>query len=375
MTGIRIQQTLVALAVGALLALPAMPQEPIPSSRQAGTTAHMQDEAEQGAMPTRPPQPEKLTAGLTTMASGMIVRRDPDSFVLREDKGRDLLVKLTDSTQVREKKINPFRDARHYEATQLLRGLSLEVEGKADDSGALVARKIRFTASDYKVARNVDERVMVVEGRMGSAETRLAEGEQNAQRMSGQISELSAVANTARGGARAAQQSADQAQQAADHALAAIRATNGRISEIDDYTPARSATIHFKVNSAALSAEAKAQLDELAEQAKSDKGFVIQVQGFASSDGGKEYNRRLSARRAEAVVRYLAEDRDIPLRRIVIPFGYGDAKPVADNGTRQGRQENRRVELTILVSKGLTTSQDITSDPSTTSSNTGKNPQ
>lgn len=413
MTSNRIKQTLLALAVGAFLALPALPQDATPSNQQPDQTqqqgvspqepanppAGMQNqdtEQDQATPPAQQQTPEqqpaqtttgeqatsgqmtgektstsatnieKLPAGKKEKASGVIVRRDPDSFVLREDNGRDLLVKMSNSTEVRERKSNPFRGAKHYEATQLLRGLSVEVEGRADNSGALVADKIRFTTGEYKVAQSVESRVTPVEGRLTSTETRLTESEQNALRLSGQISELNTVANAARGGARAAQQTADQA-------VAGVSATNQRIGEIDDYAPAQSVTIHFKVNSAALSDDAKSQLDDLANQAKNDKGFVIQVQGFASSDGSKEYNRRLSSRRADAVVRYLAENHDIPLRRIITPFGYGDAKPVSDNGTRQGREENRRVEVTILVSKGLAASPSAM--PSTSSSNTGKNPE
>jgi outer membrane protein OmpA-like peptidoglycan-associated protein len=62
----------------------------------------------------------------------------------------------------------------------------------------------------------------------------------------------------------------------------------------------------------------------------------------------------LSQQRADAVVRYLQESHDIPLRRIVTPFGYGQMKPVADNATPDGRRQNRRVEVKILVSRGMT---------------------
>ncbi|HYX40921.1 MAG TPA: OmpA family protein, partial [Pyrinomonadaceae bacterium] len=61
----------------------------------------------------------------------------------------------------------------------------------------------------------------------------------------------------------------------------------------------------------------------------------------------------LSQRRADAVVRYLAEIHNIPLRRIITPFGYGSAQAVADNSTREGRQQNRRVEVSVLVNRGL----------------------
>ncbi|MBO0858842.1 MAG: OmpA family protein, partial [Chloracidobacterium sp.] len=75
-------------------------------------------------------------------------------------------------------------------------------------------------------------------------------------------------------------------------------------------------------------------------------------------------NRTLSERRADAVKRYLAENQDIPLFRIITPFGYGEAKPVANNSTPEGRKQNRRVMVTILVSKGLTATDATTSNVS-----------
>ena len=130
--------------------------------------------------------------------------------------------------------------------------------------------------------------------------------------------------------------------------------TNERISSLDDYDVKQNLVINFKVGSAVLSKESQAQLDTLAEQAKTDKGYVIEVTGFASADGNEEYNRRLSHNRADAVVQYLAENHMIPLRRIITPFGYGEKQPIADNATRDGRQQNRRVEVKILMNKGLT---------------------
>jgi outer membrane protein OmpA-like peptidoglycan-associated protein len=172
----------------------------------------------------------------------------------------------------------------------------------------------------------------------------------------GQLEELSAVANTARGGAKAAQETADQALAAAKAASAEIQATNDRISQIDNYEAKQNIAVNFKVNSAVLSAEAKAALDEIAAQAKNEKGYLIQVTGYASADGPEARNRALSERRAEAVRRYLAENHDIPLQRMINPFGFGELKPVAENDTREGRKQNRRVEVAILINKGLTAS-------------------
>ena len=317
--------------------------------------------------PSAKAQTVTIAAGQKQKISGVIVSRDADKIVVRDMAGADVPVTLSNATKMTERKGNPFRKGKTYPATALLRGLEVEVEGRGDGSGALVAEKIRFTDNDFGVARSIESRVTPVEGRVTTtegrvdvAENRITSAEQNAQRLSGQLEELAAVANTANGGAKAAQETADNALAAAKSASAQVEATNNRISQIDNYEPTKNVTVNFKVNSAVLSQDAKAALDEIATQAKAEKGYIIQVTGYASSEGGAMKNRLLSERRAEAVIRYLAENHDIPLHRMVNPFGYGALKPVAENNTRDGRMQNRRVEVAILVSKGLTASSTAT---------------
>ena len=113
-----------------------------------------------------------------------------------------------------------------------------------------------------------------------------------------------------------------------------------------------------------LSTNATAKLDALGSQVKDVKGFLIEVRGFASSDGDDLYNIRLSQRRAELVVRYLVENLQIPLRRIVTPHGFGEMSPVAENSSLQGRRENRRVEARVLLNQGLESAHlDATHNP------------
>ena len=83
------------------------------------------------------------------------------------------------------------------------------------------------------------------------------------------------------------------------------------------------------------------------------KGWVLEVVGYADSRGNTACNRSLSDRRADAVINYLVTKFNLPLRRLVQPFGYGSLNPVADNATGEGRALNRRVEIKVLVSKGL----------------------
>ena len=298
-----------------------------------------------------------VASGQKMKLKGVVTRRDADTFVVQDQSGNSYTVMLNDRTSVKTKG-GFFGGGTNYGVTAILRGLNLEVEGRGDGTN-LVAEKVRFNDTDLRTARTVEANVTPVENRVGEAEGRIGQVEQNAQRLSGQLDELAAVSNAARGGAKAAQETADRA-------VEGVNATNERISALDDYQSQNSQSIQFKVGSAVLSPEAKQQLDQIAQQAGTAKGYVLQVSGFASSDGSTEANRRLSQRRAENVIRYLVENHNIPLRRIVTPYGYGEAQPVADNTTREGREQNRRVEVQVLVNRGLTQGAPVASSSSAT---------
>ena len=349
---------LFVLAFGLVLALAPL------ALAQDTTGSNTQDTTNTGASATTATntnagtQTRSAQSGQKMKIKGVVTRRDADTFVVRDANGVDTTVRLTDRTSVKTKG-GFMRSGTNYGVTSILRGLNLEVDGRGNGAGELEAEKIRFNESDLRVARSIDTRVNPVEERVSTTETRVNQVEQNAQRMSGQIDELAAVSNAARGGAKAAQETADAA-------VAGVNATNERISALDDYVPQETTAINFRVGSAVLSPQAKTQLDDIATKAANAKGYVIEVSGYTDSTGSLDANRRLSQRRADAVVRYLAENHRIPLRRIVTPFGYGESQAVADNTTRAGRAQNRRVEVKILVNRGLTTPGPTITTPSGT---------
>jgi len=286
-----------------------------------------------------------VVSGQKLKIKGVVTRRDSDTFTVRDANGVDTVVRLADKTSVKTKG-GFLRGGTNYAQTQILRGLNLEIEGRGNATGELAADKIRFNESDLRVARAVESRAAPLEDRASTTESKLSQVEQNAQRLSGQLDELAAVANTAKGGARAAQETADSA-------VAGVNATNDRISALDDYEPQTVLSVNFKTGSSLLSKDSKAQLDEVATKALNSKGYVLEVTGFADSTGSVDRNRALSQRRADTVIRYFIENHNIPLRRIVTPYGYGESNPVAENATRDGRAQNRRVEVKLLVNKGL----------------------
>jgi outer membrane protein OmpA-like peptidoglycan-associated protein len=308
---------------------------------------------------TNPAGSRTVASGQKLKLKGVVTRRDADTFTVRDMNGVDTVVRLNDRTSVKTKG-GFLRGGNNYAQTSILRGLNVEIEGRGNGSGELDAEKIRFNESDMRVARAVESRAAPLEERASDTESKLSEVEANAQRLSGQLDELAAVSNAARGGAKAAQATADAA-------VAGVNATNERISALDDYTPQTTTAVNFRSGSSVLSTDSKTMLDDIASQALNAKGYVLEVSGFADSTGSIERNRMLSQRRADAVIRYLVENHSIPLRRIVTPYGYGETNPIADNTSRDGRAQNRRVEIKLLVNKGLT-SPSPTMNPGTSGS-------
>src|SRR6266478_7275160 len=268
---------------------------------------------------------QTIPSGARMNFKGVVIGRDADTFTIRDRTRTDYQVLLTDNTSI--KTYGGFlRSGKRYAVTDILRGLIVEVEGRGDAEGQLVAEKIRFNESDLRAAITTDTRVGPVEA--------------NQQRLSGQMDELYAVAAEARSEANTA---------------------NERISALDDYDVQESVAVNFRVNSAVVSAEAKQQLDALATKANEAKGYMIEVGGHTDSTGSEAKNFRLSQQRADAVVQYLAVNHKIPTRRFVAPMGYGKTESVADNTTPAGRAQNRRVEVKMLLNRGISQQKPATS--------------
>jgi len=249
---------------------------------------------------------------------GVVIGRDADTFTIRDRSRMDYQVLLTDDTSIKTHG-GFLRGGKKYAVTDILRGLIVEVEGRGDSQGQLVADKIRFNESDLRAAITTDTRVGPVEA--------------NQERIAGQMDELYAVAAEARSEAGAA---------------------NERISALDDYDVQETVAVNFKVNSAVLSPQARQQLDDLAAKAINAKGFVLEVAGHTDSTGSEAKNFRLSRDRAESVIQYVAVNHKIPLRRFITPMGYGKTEAVAENTTAAGRAQNRRVEVKMLLNRGMT---------------------
>ena len=153
---------------------------------------------------------------------------------------------------------------------------------------------------------------------------------------------------SARQAATQADEHAQAANQTAERGVAAANHAQAMINNLQNYRAERHTVVTFGLNRSELTPAAQQALDEIATAVGSTKLYVIQVVGHTDNTGPVQYNQALSQRRAEAVVRYLAIQHKIPVVQLH-SVGYGEDVPAASNDTRQGREENRRVEITILV--------------------------
>jgi outer membrane protein OmpA-like peptidoglycan-associated protein len=272
-----------------------------------------------------------ITPGVKAEVKGRISKRDVDTLTIQDAAGINTTILMTDTTAIKSSKkgLGVFRRGKNFEATSLLRGLMIDVDGVGNSEGQLVAKEIRFNEADLKEVMTVHSRVQPVEDEQ--------------KRQGAKLDETTEIAKNADAEAARANVNADAAHQRLD-------AVNDRITGLDDFVVKEGVSVYFPVNKYTLTDTDKKALDDLATKALALKGYVIEVAGFADSTGNADKNLELSQRRADAVVQYLALNHNIPPRRIVTPIGYGDTK--SQGGNAEAQKLDRRVDAKILVNKG-----------------------
>jgi OOP family OmpA-OmpF porin len=200
----------------------------------------------------------------------------------------------------------------------------------------------------------VREQIAAVDTKVGEVSKQTKE---NAEKIDAvDVRARQGITDAAQTAATGAQTTATGAQTSATTANNGVTAANTRITtvenringlNIDRYTAGPITTVNFKVGSAVLDDNAKKALDGIASQVASlNQGFLVEIQGFASSEGTEAQNVPLSNNRADAVQRYLV-GKNVPLFRIS-KAGLGVEKPVGDNKTKEGKEQNRRVEVRVM---------------------------
>jgi len=181
----------------------------------------------------------------------------------------------------------------------------------------------------------------------------LEETQERTRKNEGRITEVDAKAAAA----ATAAQSAHDAANAANSAAAAVGTeANSKFDAIDKAskrlvfeTVLSEDQGNFKFGKTTLPDEAKAKIDEMVSQLKTDpKNIYLEIEGHTDNVGDAKTNERIGLERAEAVKRYLYEQYQIPLHKMNV-ISYGKEKPIAPNKTRAGRAQNRRVVIKVLA--------------------------
>lgn len=158
---------------------------------------------------------------------------------------------------------------------------------------------------------------------------------------------------------------ADQAQTLASQTSTRVDTLANTVANLDNYHPVVETSVHFAFNKANLTPKAKEALNQLLAEVPNTKGYLVVVEGDTDSVGSAAYNYKLSERRANAVVQYLASN-SVPAHKIYV-VGLGKDKSAAPNTTSEGRAQNRRVDVRLMTNnqaQGQSSAQTTAPNPS-----------
>jgi OmpA-OmpF porin, OOP family len=280
--------------------------------------------------------------GEKTKVKGLITARTGDTMVLKTTDGSSVNVTLDDDTKVQQPKGLGIRKQK-MSAAVLIPGLKVSVEGTSQDATHILAKSITFDKDDLQTAEMIQAGLNPTEQKVTANQQNIAQNQQNIAQNQQDI-----AAN--KQGISANQQNAAANKAAID---ANAVETSKRFSELSEYDTKDQLDVRFASGSTTISPADQEALKKLAHNAVNLTGYIIQVKGFADSSGNAAMNQKLSMERAQNVIAFLLQNCNVPVRRIIAPGAMGEAAPVASNETAAGRAENRRVEVKVLLNKGL----------------------
>ena len=276
-------------------------------------------------------------SGDKAKAKGMIISRTGESLILNTADGKTTVV-LDDSTKVQHPRGLGLRK-KQASAAVLIPGLKVSVDGETDDQNRIVAKTITFDRNDLETAEMIQAGLHPTAEQVASNQQAISA---NQQAIEGHGVELAAQ-----------KQDITANKQQIDQNINDIQQQTDRFNQLTEYDVKGDLTVLFKSGSSKVSPDDQAKLKQLAQSVTSLQGYIIEVKGYADSTGNAAMNTALSQDRAQEVINYLVQDGGIAIRHIVAPGAYGETNAVASNETTAGRAENRRVEVKVLVNKGL----------------------
>lgn len=294
-----------------------------------------------------------LFAGVSVFAQGkatvkgIISARTGETLIVNTPTGDKTTVVLTDETRTTDNRGLLGVRKQTLSNIVLIPGLKVKVEGTTDAQGRVVAKTILTDGDDLETAQMIQAGLHPTAEQVEANVQSIHTNKQNiAANKQATETNASAISSTQQNVAANKQQIESNMKEIDEHTQ--------RFTALSEYDVKGQAMVNFAVGSAKISAKGQKELKQLAEQAKGLKGYIVEVVGYTDSTGNPAMNTKLSENRAQAVVTFLMQQGGVPVRHIIAPGAMGEYGAAATNETAKGRAENRRVDVKILVNKGIT---------------------
>jgi OOP family OmpA-OmpF porin len=276
---------------------------------------------------------------------GMIIARAGETIVLQTSDGKATVV-LTDDTKTKDNTGLFGLERKELSHAVLIPGLKVSIEGVSDVEGRIAAKTITVDGDDLETAELIQAGLHPTAQQVAANVQTLAEHQEKIQTNTVQLAANKEYIENNK-------QNIATNKQRIEENIRDIQESTDRFMALSEYDVKGEATLKFKVGSAKISPEDEEQLKQLAQTATNLKGYIVEVMGYADATGSAAMNTKLSEDRAKAVITYLVQQGRVPVRRIVAPGAMGEYGAAAPNETAAGRAENRRVEVKVLVNKGI----------------------
>ena len=280
-----------------------------------------------------------------TEVKGMITARTGETLIVKSQAGSTTVV-LTDNTRTKDDRGLFGLEKQEMSSVVLIPGLKVDVDGVSDDQGRVVAKTITVDGDDLETAE------MIQSGLQPTAE-QVAANIQALEAHSGQLESHTVQLAGQKENIETNEQNIAANKQQIEANIKNTEENTQRFTALSEYDVKGQATVNFEVGSSKISVKDQIELRELANTATRLKGYIIEVTGYADSTGSAAMNTNLSENRAKAVITYLMQKGEVPVRHIVAPGAMGEYGAAALNETEAGRAENRRVDVKVLVNKGI----------------------
>ena len=274
-----------------------------------------------------------ITAGYgQTKTQGVIKGRSGEKIILQTAENPNLIVLLTDSTDVAQVVGALKARRKQMSMAALVPGLPIQVEGNYNPENQLVATTIRFKGNDL-------QRAQAIQAGLAETQQQAAANREELEKHNAELAAQNAALK-------------EQNEKVAAN-KAEIAAAKARFGELNDYYILDEVTLYFANGKVQVDPKYVPQLTALADKAKTITGYMIEVKGYASSSGSASFNQKLSEDRANNVSNILLQQGHIPLTNMLAPAAMGESRQVGNNKSAEGQAQNRRVRVRILQNKAI----------------------